>query len=59
MLGFVWLEMWKSERIKNDGRMEKWKDRKNFNLSHFCLVGSKKVKGWKKIVFINLLIHIY
>ena len=39
---------WKSERIKNCGRMEKWNDRKYFNLSHFCLIGSEKVKGWKK-----------
>ena len=40
-----------SERKENDGRMEKWKDRKYFNLSHFCLVGSEKVEGQKKISF--------
>ena len=37
--------------------MEKWDDRKYFNLSHFCLIGSEKVKGWKKLICINLLIH--
>ena len=25
-----------------------WEDRKDFNLSHFCLVESEKVEGWKK-----------
>ena len=44
----IWLEGWKSERSENGGRMEKWEDRKDFNLSHFCLVGSGKVEGWKK-----------
>ena len=43
-LGFVWLEMWKSERIENDGMMEKLEDRKDFNLSPFCLVGRGKVE---------------
>ena len=33
---------WKSRR------MEKWKDRKNFNFPLFYLVGSGKVEGWKK-----------
>ena len=46
--GFIWLEGWKSRLIKNGGRMEKWKDKEDFNLSHFCLVGSEKVEGWKK-----------
>ena len=35
-LFFVWLEV------------EKWKNRKYFNFSLFCLVGSGKVEGWKK-----------
>ena len=52
-LGSVWLEGWKS------GRIEKWEDRKYFNFSHFCLIGSEKVEGWKKWVYINLLIHPY
>jgi len=26
-----WLEVWKSKRIENSERMEKWKDRKYFN----------------------------
>ena len=30
------------------GGVEKWEDRKNFNFSPFCLVRSRKVKGWKK-----------
>ena len=34
-----------------------WEDRKNFNFSHFCLVGSGKIEGWKKWVCINSLIH--
>jgi len=48
------LERWKSERIENDRRMEKWEDRKDFNFSPFCLVESGKVDGWKKLVCINL-----
>ena len=39
-----------SGRIKNGGRMEKLEDRKDFIFSPFCLVGSGKVKGWKKLV---------
>ena len=27
--------------------MKKWENRKNFNLSHFCLVESEKIEGWK------------
>ena len=38
----------KSKRIKNGGMIEKWEDRKYFNFSPFCLIGSEKVKGWKK-----------
>ena len=30
--------------MENGGRIEKWKDRKDFNFSHFCLVGSGKVE---------------
>ena len=37
-LGSVWLKEWKSGRIENDGRMEKWENIKDFNFSHFCLV---------------------
>ena len=45
------------------GGVEKWKDRKwwedrkDFNFPHFCLVGSEKVEGWKKLICINLLIY--
>ena len=46
-LGFVWLEEWKSGRIENGEMMEKQEDRKNFNFSHFCLVDSEKVEGYK------------
>ena len=40
------------------GGVEKWDDRKlqndkkKINFSPFCLVGSKKVKGWKKNEFL-------
>ena len=53
----VWLEEWKSGRIENDRRIEKWEDRKDFNFPPFCLVGSEKVEGWKKWACINLLIY--
>ena len=46
-LGSNWLEVWKSGRIENGGRMEKWEDRKDFNFPHFCLVESEKVDRWK------------
>ena len=36
--------------------VEKLEDRKNFNFSPFCLVGSGKVEGWKKK---NKFIEIY
>ena len=39
---------WKSGRTENNRKMEKWKNRKYFNFSLFCLVGSGKVEGWKK-----------
>ena len=42
------VEKWKSEKIENDGRVEKWEDRKYFNFFLFCLVWSGKVEGWKK-----------
>ena len=35
------------------GMVEKWEDRKYFNFSPFCLVGSGKVEGWKKWICIN------
>ena len=58
-LGFVWLEGWKCGRIENSGRVEKWEDKIFFNFPHFCLVGSGKVEGWKKWVYVNLLIYPY
>ena len=47
-LGCIWLEGWKNRRIQNDGRIEKWEGRKDFNFPPFCLVKSEKVEGWKK-----------
>ena len=44
--------------VENDGRIEKWNDRKYFNFSNFCLVESGKVEGWKKWFCINLLISL-
>ena len=44
----IWLEGWKSGRIKNGQMMEKWENKKDFNFPHFCLVGSGKMKEWKK-----------
>ena len=37
-----------NKKIENGGRMEKWEGRKYFNFSHFYLVRSGKMKGWKK-----------
>ena len=44
LLGYVWLEGWKNGKIKNDGMVEKWEDRKDFNFSFFSLIGSKKTE---------------
>ena len=44
-LGSIWLEGWKSWKIENGERVEKWEDIKNFDFSHFCLVESEKVEG--------------
>ena len=43
-LGFVWLEEWKSRRIENCERMEKWEDRKYLVFPLMCLVGG--VEKW-------------
>ena len=43
-IGSVWLEEWKSGKIKNGERKEKWENRKDFNFPSFCLVGSEKVE---------------
>ena len=55
--GFVWLEGWKSGIIENSERLEKWEYIIDFVFSPFCLVGSGKVEGQKKWVWINLLIY--
>ena len=33
------MEKWKSGRVENCGRMEKWEDRKDLVFPHLCLVG--------------------
>ena len=48
-LGSNWLEVWKSGRIENGGRMEKWEDRKDFNFPYFCLVKNEKSRRMKKV----------
>ena len=58
-LGFVCLGGWKSEMIENGERMEKWGDRKDFNLSHLCLVGGWKSGRIENRVCINLLSYPY
>ena len=45
----VWLKEWKSKRIENGGRIEKWNDRKDFIFSPICLVNSEKVEGMEKM----------
>ena len=37
--------------IENEELIEKWKDKRNFNFPHLCLVGGGKIEGWKKISF--------
>ena len=41
------MERWKSENLKICKMMEKWKNRKDFNFFHFCLVGSGIVRDEK------------
>ena len=48
LLESVWLEEWKSRRIENGGRMEKWKDIKDFNF-HFLFDWEWKSRGMKKM----------
>ena len=49
---FLWANL--NLRVCLVGGVEKWndrklwEDRKDFNFSHFCLVGSGKVERWKK-----------
>ena len=45
LLGFVWVGKWKSGRIENGERIEKWTDRKDLVFSYMCLVG--RVKKWR------------
>ena len=46
-LGFVWLEEWKSERIENGGRMEKWEERKILISLIFVWLGVEKWRDGK------------
>ena len=32
-------------RVRLVGWVKKWEDKKDFNFSHFCLVGSENVEG--------------
>ena len=40
----AWLGEWKSGRIKNIKRMEKWENKKDCNFPHLCLIG--KMEKW-------------
>ena len=42
---FVWLGGWRSRRIENTERIEKWEDRKDFSFFHLCLV--REVEKWR------------
>ena len=44
-LGSVWMEEWKSRRMENCGRMEKWEDGKYLVFPLVCLVGG--VEKWE------------
>ena len=52
-----------SFRVRLVGEMENWEnkkwweDRKDFNFTHFCLVGSAKMEGYKKMS-LNKFTHI-
>ena len=51
-LGSVWLKEWKSERIENWEKIEKWKSRRDLVFSHLCLVG--RMEKWRdgKLIFL-------
>ena len=52
ILGFVWFGEWKSGRIENGERIEKWKDRKDLVFSLYVFGWeSRKVEGWKTLLF--------
>ena len=62
----IWLGRWKSRKITNKERMEKWGDKKDFSFSNLCLVG--RVEKWRDENFfclienkvcINLLLYPY
>ena len=36
---------WKSEKVENRGRIEKWEDRNVFTFLHLCLV--ERVEKWR------------
>ena len=47
-LGSVWMEEWKSGRMENCGKMEKWEDEKYLVFPLMCLVGgAEKWEGGK------------
>ena len=45
VVGSVWLKEWKSEKIENCGKIEKWEDGKYLVFPLVCLVG--EVKKWE------------
>ena len=45
---YIYIKSLLTIRVWLVGGVEKWEDRKNFIFSHFCLVGSGKIEGWKK-----------
>ena len=45
-LGSIWLEKWKSGRIKNWEGIEKWEDIRDLVFSYFCLVG--RMEKWRE-----------
>ena len=51
-LEFVWLEVWKIEKIENREEIEKWEDRKNLVFSHMYLIG--KIEKWENEKLIYL-----
>ena len=47
-LGSVWMQEWKTGRMENCGKMEKWEDEKYLVFPLMCLVGgTKKWEGGK------------
>ena len=53
-LGSIWLEEWKSGRIENWEKIEKWEDIRNLVFSQLYLVGMmEKWRYWKFICLVE------